>query len=77
MYEIECMQGAGMTPMQIIVAATRNAAWVAGRENQLGTLEPGKIADVIVIAGDPLRDMGSLREVGLVLKGGTVVVDRR
>ncbi len=77
MYEIECMRDAGMTPLQIIVAATRNAAWVCGRENQLGTLEPGKIADVLVVGGDPLRDLHCLREVRLVLKGGVVVVDRR
>ena len=54
MREIEMMQAAGMTPMEIIVAATRNAAHVCNREDTLGTLEVGRIADILVVNGNPL-----------------------
>ncbi|HYK92218.1 MAG TPA: amidohydrolase family protein [Acidobacteriota bacterium] len=73
MHEIELMQQAGMTPMQIIVAATRNAAHVCYRDRTLGTLEPGKVADVLVVNGDPLQDLHALTNVRLVVHGGTVV----
>ena len=45
--EMELMQAAGMTPMQIIVAATQHGAWVCNLEEELGTLEAGKTADVL------------------------------
>ena len=57
MYEIEMMQEAGMSALQIIQAGTRNAAAVIGLGDQLGTLEPGKIADILIVEGDPLTDL--------------------
>jgi imidazolonepropionase-like amidohydrolase len=71
--EIELMQQAGMTPMQIIVAATRNAAAVCNLEDELGTLQAGKIADVLVVNGDPLEDMQALTRVRLVIHNGEVI----
>jgi imidazolonepropionase-like amidohydrolase len=71
--EIELMQKAGMTPMQIIVAGTRNAAHVCNLENELGTLQAGKIADVLVVNGDPLHDMQVLTRVRLVIHNGRVI----
>jgi len=71
--EIELMQEAGMSPMQIIVAATRNAAHVCNLERELGTLEPGKIADVLVTNGDPLHDLRALTQVRLVIHNGIVI----
>ena len=71
--EILWMAEAGMTPMQIIVAATRNAARVCGLESELGTLEPGKTADVLVVNGDPLHDLNTLLDVRLVIHRGTVI----
>jgi imidazolonepropionase-like amidohydrolase len=71
--EIELMQEAGMTPMQIIVAATRNAARVCNLDHELGTLEPGKIADVLVVNGDPLQDIRALTQVRLVIHNGMVI----
>jgi imidazolonepropionase-like amidohydrolase len=71
--EIEMMQQAGMTPMQIIVAATRNAAAVCNLEDELGTLQAGKIADVLVVNGDPLEDMQALTRVRLVIHNGEVI----
>lgn len=75
MYEIEMMTVAGMTPMQIIVASTLNAAHVLGIEDQLGTLEVGKIADILVVQGDPLQDLGNLENIQLVIHEGVIIRD--
>lgn len=72
-HELLYMQDAGMTPMQVVVAATRNAAHVCGRGDTLGTLEPGKIADILVVDGDPLADILALQNVRLVLRDGVIV----
>jgi imidazolonepropionase-like amidohydrolase len=71
--ELEWMQEAGMTPMQIIVAATRNAAHVCNLDRELGTLEVGKIADVLVVNGDPLQDIHALLDVRTVIHNGQVI----
>ncbi|HSA99018.1 MAG TPA: amidohydrolase family protein, partial [Anaerolineales bacterium] len=73
MYEIEQMSRAGMTPMQIITASTKNGAIVSGIDDQVGTLEPGKIADVLVISGDPLDDLQNLLAIRLVIHNGTII----
>ena len=69
-HEIEWMQEAGMTPMQIIVAATKNGARSCNMENELGTLEAGKLADVLVVDGDPLADIHALTNTHLILREG-------
>jgi imidazolonepropionase-like amidohydrolase len=71
--EIERMVQAGMTPMQIIVAATHNGAHVCGLESELGTLEPGKLADVLVVDGDPLTDLQALTQTRLVVRDGIMI----
>ncbi len=71
--EIELMRDAGMTPMQIIVAATQNAARVCNLGRALGTLEPGKIADVLVVDGDPLQDLHALTQVRMVVHNGVLI----
>ncbi len=68
--EIEWMKEAGMTPMQIIVAATKNGARSCNMENEIGTLETGKLADVLVVDGNPLTDIHVLTKVHLVLREG-------
>lgn len=73
MEEIEWMRDAGMTPMQIIVAATRDAAYVCDREGSLGTLETGKVADVLVVDGNPLEDLQALTNVRLVIREGVII----
>ena len=73
MRELELMQMAGMTPLQIIVAATQNSAHVCNLEKDLGTLEAGKIADVWVVGGDPLQDIHALTQVMLVIHNGVVI----
>jgi imidazolonepropionase-like amidohydrolase len=71
--EMELMQQAGMSPMQIIVAATRSAALVSNRLDDLGTVEVGKIADLVVVRGDPLQDIHAMADVRLVLRSGVVI----
>jgi imidazolonepropionase-like amidohydrolase len=72
--EIEMLLEAGLAPMDVLIAATRNSARVCGRRWDLGTLEPGKLADIIIVGGDPLSDpVDALRQVTLVMRGGAVV----
>ena len=59
--------------MQIIVAATKNAAHVCNLEEEIGTLEPGKIADILVVAGNPLEDIQSLTDIQMVIHNGTII----
>jgi imidazolonepropionase-like amidohydrolase len=75
MLELELMQEAGMTPQQILVAATQTAAFACGKLDQLGTVAPGKIADMLVVQGNPLDDLHALQNVRLVIKGGTIIRD--
>jgi imidazolonepropionase-like amidohydrolase len=62
----------GMTPMQAIQAATTNAAELLGWKDRIGSVEPGKYADLIAVSGDPLSDIRALETVGFVMKGGEV-----
>jgi imidazolonepropionase-like amidohydrolase len=71
--EMELMQEAGMTPMQIIVAATKHGAHVCNREKELGTIEPGKIADIILIEGNPLKDIHNLKNLKMVIHNGKIL----
>jgi imidazolonepropionase-like amidohydrolase len=63
----------GMTPMQAITAGTRNGAFAARRLDDLGTLEKGKIADLVILDADPLADIHNIRKVHSVIQGGKVV----
>jgi imidazolonepropionase-like amidohydrolase len=73
MDEIMAMQGAGMTPMEIIIAATRNAARVCRLERVLGTLEVGKLADVLIVDGNPMEDIQALEKIRLVIHDGSII----
>ncbi len=63
----------GMTPMAAILSATRNAADLLGRTADVGTIEPGRYADLIAVVGDPLADVSELTRVRFVMKGGETV----
>src|SRR5688500_5676489 len=63
----------GMTPMEAIQAATRNAALALGRERDVGAIAVGRYADIIAVDGDPLADVRQLEDVDVVIKGGEVV----
>ena len=60
----------GSTPMEALLMATRDAAKVLGKENELGTIEPGKFADLVILNADPLADLLNLSQVYTVVKGG-------
>jgi len=78
LHEMQLMESGGMTPMQIIVAGTKNSAHVCGLGNELGTLERGKIADLIVVEGDPLEDLTVLKhDLKMVVHNGVVIRDDR
>jgi imidazolonepropionase-like amidohydrolase len=70
--EFELLVKHGMSPMAAIQAATVNAADLLGVSNEAGSLEPGKAADIIAVAGDPLADVTVLKSVRFVMKGGVV-----
>jgi imidazolonepropionase-like amidohydrolase len=67
---------AGMSPLDIIRAATLNASELLGLQNRIGTVEPGKLADLIAVQGDPLKDITELERVRFVMKGGAVIVNK-
>ena len=74
--EMELLLAAGLTPMAVIEGGTRYAAQVCGYGDELGTLEPGELADIIVVEGQPWIDIGALDKVKLVIKDGqSVYVD--
>ena len=71
--EIEWMVKNGMTPAQAIRATTADAAMLLGWQDRVGTIEPGKFADLIAVAGDPLNDITELERVKFVMKSGVVI----
>ncbi len=71
--EIEHLVRAGMGDMEALIAATRTCADLCGVVDQLGTVEVGKLADLIVLLEDPLQDISNLRELKLVFKDGLIV----
>ncbi|HVN31000.1 MAG TPA: amidohydrolase family protein [Thermoanaerobaculaceae bacterium] len=73
MIEMELMQQAGMSPMEIIVSATRNGALVTNRLGDFGTVEVAKLADLVVVGGDPLQDIHAMADVRLVMHSGVVI----
>ncbi len=70
--EFTTMVKYGMTPEQAIRAATSNAAELLGMQNDVGSIAPGKYADLVAVKGDPLKDVGVLQKIDFVMKGGEV-----
>ena len=69
-HEMELMAAAGMRPSDIIVAATKNAAAVMGLQNDTGTLQKGKFADLVILDADPIADIKNTRKIFKVMKAG-------
>ena len=69
-WEVKLFVQAGMTPMEALVAATRNGAMVIGVEDQLGTVEAGKLADLLILSDDPLDDIENIRKIETVVYKG-------
>ena len=74
--EFKLMQDYGMLPMAIIKSATTGAAELMRWENQVGSIEAGKYADVIAVKGDPLKDIRALEKVSFVMKGGMIIKNK-
>ena len=66
----------GMTPMQAIKSGTALAAELLGQQDHLGSITPGHFADIVAVAGDPLRDITELQRVRFVMKSGTVYLSQ-
>ncbi len=73
--EFELMVNYGMAPMRAIQSATSVAAELLEMQNQIGSIEPGKLADIIAVQGDPLKDIALLQRVGFVMKDGQIYKD--
>ena len=71
--ELELLVGSGISPADTIVIATRNAARALGKLDELGTIEVGKLADVVLLTGDPTRDINNAKRVDLVIKNGQII----
>jgi imidazolonepropionase-like amidohydrolase len=71
--EVKAMKKSGMSNMDIIIAGTKNAATVCGMEKKIGTLAPGKIADILILKDNPLYDIDNLKNTYMVIHNGQIV----
>jgi imidazolonepropionase-like amidohydrolase len=74
LHEMELLQAAGLSPLEVIEAGTKHAAYVCGQGDELGTLEKGKLADLIVVDGNTLEDINAMDSVLYVVKDGELVL---
>jgi len=75
--EMRLFLAAGLTPMEVLEASTRHAAAACGLGDSLGTLVAGKLADIVVVSGDPLADLAAMDSVVAVIKGGELAFRAR
>ena len=71
-YEFELMVKYGMTPTQALMAATKGSSELMRKDHEIGSIEPGKFADVVAFDGDPIADVKALTSCSFVMKGGEV-----
>ncbi len=76
-HEMSLMEGAGLHPQKALQGATSNAARLLGLESQIGTVEQGKMADLVAVDDNPLQDVSAMRNISLVMQSGRVVRDDR
>ena len=72
--ELELLAECGLTPIEVIAAATRNNAEFFRVSDRLGTIEPGKLADLVLLNGDPLKDIRAMRRVERVMLSGCWII---
>jgi imidazolonepropionase-like amidohydrolase len=70
--EFGYMVEGGMPPIEAILSATRNASDLLGASDRVGSVQKGRFADIVAVDGDPLKDIGEMRRVRFVMKGGVV-----
>jgi len=75
--EMKLLLEAGLSPLEVIQAGAQHAAQVCGHADELGTLEPGKLADIIVVDGNPLVDLEVLTRINLVIQNGEVAYESK
>lgn len=73
--ELQLLKEAGLTNMQIIISATKHAAEICSISHEVGTVERGKIADLLITHGNPLEDLESIYNIKMVIKEGDIVVE--
>jgi len=71
--ELELLVAAGIKPFDVLTIATHNGAVLLGKADQLGSVEPGKLADLLLLDADPTADIGNVKKIALVMKGGQIV----
>ena len=71
-WELKLFVECGLTPMEALVAGTRIGAEVIGAENVLGTIEPGKFADMLILGSNPLDDIENIRDINLIIQDGKI-----
>ena len=71
-WELKLLVECGLTPMEALVAGSKHGAEVIGVDNILGTIEPGKFADMLVLENNPLDDIGNIRNIDLVIQNGKI-----
>ncbi len=71
-WELEYFVEAGIPPLEVLRIATQEAAAAVGAEDDLGTLEPGKLADIVLLDANPLEDIKNTQTIWRVIKGGWV-----
>ena len=74
--ELSLLVEAGLTPAQALAAATINPARFLGLEKELGTIEPGKIADMVLLDSNPLADIRSVSRIDAVIANGRYIMSR-
>lgn len=74
--EIELLQQCGVTPMEIIVAATKHGSEVCDASKEIGTVEVGKNADLLILKDNPLEDFNNIRNILMVIKDGNIIVNK-
>jgi imidazolonepropionase-like amidohydrolase len=72
-HELEILVEAGIPPLDIIKIATRNGAQVLGIENDVGTIEPGKQADMIILSGNPVDNISNTKKIEAVINNGQFI----
>jgi imidazolonepropionase-like amidohydrolase len=71
--ELAMMVATGLTPMQALMSATKNAAELIGVADRVGTVEPGKLANLLIVDGDPLENIAATKNISIVIKDGKIV----
>ncbi len=71
--EMELMAGVGIPPIQVLRAATINAAIYLNQQDRMGSVEEGKLADLVLLNADPTKDISNVRKISAVILGGKVI----